>query len=133
MDPLMLIVTALGSLASSGGQSFISEAAKDAYTTLKTRVQQKFAGKPAAELVLQEHETDPGTWELPLKQALIEAQVDQDKDIVDAAQKVMTLVQPQQAAMGKYNVQITGNVQGFAQGDHQQVNMHFGIDPEEKK
>ena len=133
MDPLTLIVTALGSLASSGGQSFISEAAKDAYTALKTRVQQKFTGNPAAELALQEHETNPGTWELPLKQALREAQVDQDKDIIDAAEKVMTLVQPQQAAMGKYNVQITGNVQGFAQGDHQRVDMHFGIDPEEKK
>jgi hypothetical protein len=92
----------------------ISEAAKDAYTALKTQVQQKFVGKPAAELVLQEYETDPEAWEIPLKKKLMEVQVDQDKDIVDAAQKVMTLVQPQQAAMGKYNVQITGNVQGFA-------------------
>lgn len=133
MDPITLIVTALGTLAATGGQSIISEAAKDAYTVLKTRVQQKFAGKASAELVLQEHETDPDTWEIPLKKALIEAQVDQDEEIVAAAQKVMTLVQPQQAAMGKYNVQITGNVQGFAQGDYQQVDMHFGVDPEKKK
>ncbi len=133
MDPLTLILTALGTLAATGGQSFISEAAKDAYMALKTRVQQKFAGKPGAEIVLQEHEIDPNTWEVPLKKALIEAQVDQDQEIIAAAQKVMTRVQPQQAAMGKYNVQITGNVQGFAQGDNQQVNMHFGNDTQGKQ
>ena len=59
-------------------------------------------------------------------------QVDQDENIIETAQKVMTLIQPQQAAMGKYNVQITGNVQGYAQGDYQQVTMNFGNEPKEK-
>jgi hypothetical protein len=44
----------------------------------------------------------------------------------------MQLVQPQQAALGKYNVQITGEVHGFAQGDHQTVHINFGSVPEEK-
>jgi hypothetical protein len=38
----------------------------------------------------------------------------------------MGLVDPQQAATGKYNVQIAGNVQGLAQGDYQRVEMNFG-------
>ena len=63
---------------------------------------------------------------------LVQEQVDQDHEIIEAAQRVMQLVQPQQAAMGKYNVQITGNVQGFAQGDHQTVHMTFGKEPKEK-
>ena len=58
--------------------------------------------------------------------------IDQDQEIIEAAKKVMTLVQPQQAALGKYNVQITGNVQGFAQGDYQHVEMTFGSDTKEK-
>jgi len=37
-----------------------------------------------------------------------------------------------QAEMGKYNVQITGNVHGFVQGDNQQVTMNFGKEPEDK-
>src|SRR5579872_324701 len=126
MDPLTLILTALGTGAAAGGQAVASDAIKDAYAGLRSLIQQKFSGKRGAELALTEHENDPTTWEAPLKKALVQAQVDQDKEIIEAAQKMMTLIQPQQAAMGKYNVQVAGNVQGYAQGDYQQVNMNFG-------
>jgi hypothetical protein len=129
MDPITLILTALGAGAAAGGQSVASNAIKDAYTGLKTLVRRKFVGEPGSELALQEHESDPQTWEAPLKKALAEAHIEQDAAIIEAAQKMMTLVQPQQAAMGKYNVQITGNVQGYSQGDYQQVKMYFGNDP----
>ncbi len=79
-----------------------------------------------------EHEKQPDIWKAPLETQIKETQVDQDKEIIAAAQKLMTLVQPQQAAMGKYNVQITGGVQGYAQGDYQQVTMNFGNEPKEK-
>ena len=64
--------------------------------------------------------------------ALIEEHIDQEGEIIAAARNLMTLAQPQQAAMGKYNVQITGNVQGYAQGDNQNVTMNVGNAPEEK-
>lgn len=131
MDPVTLILAALGAGAASGGQTIATDAIKDAYAGLKTLIQRRFADKPSAELALTEHETDPTTWEAPLKKALLDAEIGQDEDIIEAAQKVMTLIQPQQAAMGKYNVQITGNVQGYAQGDHQQVTMNFGNEPKE--
>jgi len=132
MDPLTLILTALSTGAAAGSQAIASDAIKDAYTGLKSLIQRKLSGKSSAELALTEHEADPMTWEAPLKKALVQAQVDQDKDIIEAAQKMMTLIQPQQAAMGKYNVQITGNVQGYAQGDYQQVTMNFGNEQKEK-
>lgn len=50
---------------------------------------------------------------------------DWDKDIILAAQKPMEQANPQQAAMGKYNVRIGGNVQGFVQGDHADVEINF--------
>jgi len=132
MDPVTLILTALGAGAASGGQAIVTDAIKDSYAGLKALIQGKFAGKPKAELALTEHESDPETWQAPLKKSLVEEHVDQDPEIIEAAQKVMQLVQPQQAAMGKYNVQITGNVQGFAQGDHQNVMMNFGRESKEK-
>ena len=132
MDPLTLILTALTTGAAAGSQALASDAIKDAYAGLKRLIQRKFADKSSAELALNEYVTDPKTWEGPLRKALIQMQVDQDENIIETAQKVMTLIQPQQAAMGKYNVQITGNVQGYAQGDYQQVIMNFGNEPKEK-
>jgi hypothetical protein len=112
--------------------TLITDATKDSYAGLKALVQRKFAGKPKAELALAEHESDPETWKVPLKKALIEEQVDQDQEVIEAAQEVMKLVQPQQAATGKYNVQVAGNVYGYVQGDNPQVNMNFGSEPKEK-
>ena len=133
MDPITLILSALTAGVATAGQKVVSDAIKDAYAELKNLLQQKFAGKQGAEVALSEHETDPTTWEVPLKKALMQEHIDQDREIVEAAKKVTTLVQPQQAALGKYNVQITGNVQGFAQGDYQHVEMTFGSDPKEKQ
>lgn len=129
MDPITLILTALTTGAAASVKDVTSSAIKDAYNELKAFLQHKLAGKPSAEVALHEHETDPITWESPLRKELMQIQVDQDENIIEAAQKVMTLVQPQQAAVGKYNVQITGNVQGLAQGDHQQVTLNFGDEP----
>jgi hypothetical protein len=133
MDPVTLILTALGVGAASGGQAIANDAIKDSYAGLKALIVRKFAGNPSAEVALNEHERDPKTWEAPLKKALVQELVDQNQEIVEAAKQVMTLVQPQQAALGKYNVQITGNVQGFAQGDYQQVEMNFGRDLKEQQ
>jgi hypothetical protein len=125
MDPITLILTALTAGMAAAAQTVAGDTIKDAYTGLKSLLQQKFAGKQGAEVALQEHETDPTTWEAPLRQALTQAQVDQDEAVIKAAQKVMTLVNPQYAAIGKYNVQIVGNVEGFIQGEHNTITQNF--------
>jgi len=132
MDPLNLILTALGTGAAVGSQSIAGDAIKDAYTGLKTLLQRKFTGKSSAELALTEYENGQGIWEIALKQALMQVQADRDEDIIKAAQKVMEHLQPQQVAMGKYNIQVTGNIQGYAQGDFQQVTMNFEHEAKEK-
>lgn len=132
MDPVTLILTALTAGATASMKDTASLVVKDSYNGLKALIQSKFENKPKAQAVLLDHEKDPETYEKPLKKVLTEEHVDQDKDIVEFAQKVMAQVQPQQAAMGKYNVQITGNVQGSAIGDNQQVTMHFGDESKEK-
>ncbi|GHO98800.1 hypothetical protein KSF_088480 [Reticulibacter mediterranei] len=133
MDSLALILAALAAGAATGGQAIAGDALKDSYAGLKALIKRKFAGKPKAEMVLTEHESNPKIWEAPLKEALVQEHIDQDQQIMEAAQRVMQLVQPRQAAKGRYNVQITGDVHGFAQGDGQNVTMHFGGEPKEKK
>lgn len=132
MDAATLILTALGTGAAAGGQALITDAMKDSYAALKALVQRKFAGKAKAELALKEHEDDPATWEAPLKKFLVEEQVDQDQEVVVAAQKFMQQVQPQQAAMGRFNTQVGRNLYGQAQGDNQEVHMNFGSEFMEK-
>ena len=51
--------------------------------------------------------------------------------IVQAAQALLKLIQPQQASAGKYNVQI-GEAQGTVVGDNAQVTMTFGNKPKDK-
>jgi hypothetical protein len=132
MDPVSLIEGALVAGAAASAKDAAGQAVKDAYAGLKTLLSRLFAEKPKAQVIIDEHEADPDTYEKPLKKLLAEAHVEQEQEVLEAAQRVMNLVQPQQAALGKYNVQITGNVQGFAQGDHQQVAMHFGDKPKEQ-
>jgi len=126
MDPLTLIVTALVTGAAASLQDTATEAVKDAYHGLKGMIQRRFAGKPEAEVALTQAEKKPEVWQEPLKDALKETTADQDEEIIRAAEKLMGLLDPQEAAAGKYNVHIAGNVHGFAQGDHQHVEMNFG-------
>jgi hypothetical protein len=125
MDPLTLIITALVAGAAAGAQGTASEAIKDAYRGLKSLLSRKFANRPEAELALAKHEEMPQVWEAPLKDALSSVGANHDEEIVKAAQSLMALINPQLAASGKYNVQITGNVQGLVQGDHALVTMNF--------
>jgi hypothetical protein len=133
MDPVAIILTALTTGAAAAGQAVASDAIKDSYTGLKALIQRKFADKPKAELVLTEYESEPETWETPLKKALVEAHVEQEQEILEAAHRVLNLVQSQQTALSKISLQITGNVQGIAQGDHQQVTMNFDHKPKKKE
>ncbi|MDZ8141125.1 MAG: CHAT domain-containing protein [Nostoc sp. DedQUE04] len=51
------------------------------------------------------------------------------EEIIKADRELMAQVNPQKAAMSKYNTQIHGNVQGFIQGDNAQVEMTFRDKP----
>lgn len=100
MEPITLILTALV----SGAAQAASQAAPDAYKGLKALVQKKFAGKPAAEMVLTEHEADPETYAAPLRKHLVEAGVEQDEEILKAAQALLEQLQPQEAKVATVNI-----------------------------
>ena len=133
MDPITLILNALTAGAVASVQSTTSEAVKDLYNGLKTLIQRKLSGKQNAELVLSEYENDPGTWETPLKKALMQEHIDREQDILEAARSLILQFNPQQAISIKYSTQNYGTIEGFVQGDNQQITMNFGNKSAEEK
>ncbi len=125
MDPVTLIVTALAAGAAAALKDTASQAVKDAYAGLRALVQQRLAGKPAAETALAQYEAKPKVWEEPLKDGLAEAGAGEDAALLESAQRLLKLVQPQQAAQGKYNVQI-GEARGTVIGDNVHVTQNWG-------
>ena len=120
MEPTTLILSALAAGATAALQETASQAVKDAYAGLKALIQKRFAGKPEAEMALAQHEKKPEVWAAPLQDALVETGADRDEAIIEQAQAVLMLVQPQQVAQGKYNVQI-GKAEGVVIGDKARV------------
>lgn len=131
MEPTALIVSALVAGAATALKETASQAVKDAYTGLRALIQKHFAGKLEAEMALAQHEKKPEVWEAPLKDALAETGTDKDEAILQAAEKLLKLVQPQQVGTGKYSVQID-EAQGVVIGDQAHVEMTFGEEPESK-
>ena len=89
MDPVSLIVAALVAGVSTGGTSVVTAGAQDAYDGLKALVKDRFAGRPAAEVALVEHEKAPDVWEPALRQQIVESGADMDGGIVAAARQVL--------------------------------------------
>jgi hypothetical protein len=129
MDPVTLIVTALAAGAASALQDDLKESVKEtvkaAYDRLRGMLQGRFSGRPDGELVLARYEAAPGTWELPLRAELAAAGAENDTELVDAAQALLSLVDPAGARGGKYYISIRGG-QGIQVGDGNTQTNTFG-------
>jgi hypothetical protein len=123
MDPVTLIVTAL---ATGAANALSDSAVRDAYESLKSLVRRRLGRSQDGQLALREHATAPERWEQQLRTALAEAGADGDAELLRAAESVLRIVQVNQTAQGKYNIQIAGAVQGPVIGDHVEVKQSFG-------
>jgi hypothetical protein len=128
LDPITLIVTALAAGAALGVTDTASSAVKDAYAGLKALVRKRLAGRPDAELVLTRHEEAPETWQAPLMAELAGAAADHDRDLVAAAEALMSLVDGAGARAGKYTVDARG-ARGVQMGDHNRQDNVFNAPP----
>jgi hypothetical protein len=128
MDPVTLILGALAAGAIKGVGETTTTAVKDAYAGLKKLVAGRLAGRPSAVVALAEHEQDPETWEAPLGKALTEADAATDPQVIEAAERLMALVDPAGASAGKYTVDLRG-AQGVQVGDHNEQANTFGGPP----
>jgi hypothetical protein len=95
-------------------------------------LQHKFAGKQKSETILAEYESDPDTYEKPLKKMIVEAQLDQDQEIIAAAKQVLMLTQ-QQASPGQFTVNNQGTIHGLSQGIYNSpITQNFGEPSKDK-
>ena len=125
MDPITIIVSALTAGAITALQDTAGAAIKDAYQGLIALMKQKFSKDPKAAAALDGHTEDPETWQKVLEKSIRETGAAEDEQILLAARNLLELLQSQESSP-KYNVEITGDVKGFVQGDHANVTMNFG-------
>lgn len=85
MDPITLIVTALV----QGAAKAATDMVPDAYKGLRELLRQRFAGKPAAEKVLEEHAADPQTYEAPLRKQLEQSALAEDPEVLALARQLL--------------------------------------------
>src|SRR5215472_4389470 len=100
-DITSLILAVLASGSTAALQGVADKTVKDTYQALKELLRKKFAetqNEKVADLVLEKYEEKPEVWRAPLEEELIRANVDKDKQIVETAQKLATLVTPKDAA-----------------------------------
>ena len=128
MEPITLILTALAAGAAIGAPTVGKEMIQDGYQGLKTIIKRKFGDNQAAVTALEQYEAKPEVWEAPLKDALQESGAGEDKEIIQAAQQVMAVANPEQAAQGTYNVQIKGDVYGLVQDNKGEITQTFNFD-----
>ena len=88
MDKIQIILAAL-----VAGRANVELA--NAYADLVGRVRRAFGDNPKALRALEDYAEDPDTYERPLAKALVDARVDQNAEIVAAAQALLQTGQPQ--------------------------------------
>ena len=125
MDPITLILTALTAGATDSIKDATSEAVKDGYNGLKALIQRKFSDNADATTVLEKYEKKPEIWKAPLADELAQSRADQDQEIITKAQRLMAIIQPEQAAIGKFNIRFS-NSRGVVIGENNQVTNNFG-------
>jgi RIP homotypic interaction motif len=128
LDPVTLILGALAEGAIKGVGETATAVVKDAYAALKKLVAGRLAGKPTAEVALAEHAQDPETWKAPLGKALAETNATTDPEVIEAAERLMALVDPAGATAGKYTVDLRG-AHSVQVGDHNTMTNTFGAPP----
>src|SRR4051794_23293965 len=128
MDPITLIITALTAGAVAGAQGAATDAIKDGYAGVKALVLRRFQGHPSAATALDKHEAKPEAWRGALEAELVDAHADQDTAVVDAAQRLMALLDAAGTRAGKYQVDVRG-AHGVVVGDQGTQTNYFGTAP----
>jgi hypothetical protein len=126
VDPITLIVAALGTGLAVMGQATVTEAAKDGSQKLKSLIHSHFGQKPEHDAALAAFEKDPDGARPALVAALSEAGAHQDPAVVQAARSLLAETDPDEVATRKYSVLVQGDVKGMVTGDHNIVHMNFG-------
>lgn len=130
MEPISMIIAALGAGAITATKDTASTAVKDAYQGLKTLIKKKFAdqGKEDDSDIVDKHEKklDSEAFKALLKEELINVGIDKDEIIIKAAQELLKQEKPEESAAGKFSTVFQGEVKAAQLGDHNTQENTFG-------
>jgi hypothetical protein len=127
LDPVSLIVTALATGAAAILSDSTASATRKAYGELKRRMLSRLVGRTAAQSAL-EHVGESAAWRDVLTDAVAATDMGSDEVVLEAARRVMALVDPAGSSAGKYVVD-SRTAQGVQVGDgNVQINT-FGRRP----
>lgn len=104
MDRTALIVRALIAGNAAASSPGAPREVHSALGTLKGLLRSRLTGI-RTEFTLHRYEEDPAQWRHALTDLVAETELDRDTEIVDAAQRVMRLVDPTGTAKGTYVVE----------------------------
>lgn len=128
MDPISLIVEALGAGAAEALKDGAKDAIVAAYQRLRDRVRTLLAGNRTAEVVLAEHEKSPKAWKEPLAIQLAGSGVAADPELRAAAEALLTLLKAPAAAPqysivapGSQGIQVGSNTSQIAGNNNTQM------------
>ncbi len=128
MDFITPILSALSAGIAAGAQNSAAKAVADGYNGLVDLLKRKFSGKSKALETLADYETDPDTYEKPLRKTLAEViDPSQDGDIIEAADSLLQAVQ--QANIAHNQIINQGSIQGLVNENKGTINMAFGDPP----
>ena len=149
MDPISLIVAALLAGAAAATDGLAGEVVKDSYAALKGLLKKRFRRATESaeagterdastsmrmavdpEAVLEAHESDPETWDRPVREALRSTGADQDDEILAAARALLDAAGAGASQTGKYQVDARG-AQGVQVGHQGTMTNTFNAPPPE--
>jgi hypothetical protein len=96
----------------------------DAYVALKDAVVARFAGRPAAEVVLAEHAEDPQTYAKPLEKQVREAGLAEDQRVVELARALLQVMRTEGGPSDRFGINLA-QAQGVQVGDHNEQTNTF--------
>jgi hypothetical protein len=131
MEPISLIIAALGAGAIAAAKDTAGEAVQDAYKGLKELIKRKFEekGKSDSVSILDKYEQKPDKTKELLEDELKEAEIDKDEEIIRKVQELRELLEAvksqNQTSQKVFNSTFTAEKQANQQGDgnNQTVNM----------
>ena len=116
MDPISLILAALGAGALAGAKDTAGTAVKDAYQGLKTLIKKKFEGDVLGQAMVDAKPEEIKQAEGLLKDKITKAGADQDQEIIKVTQDLLDQVKEQPGGQEIINQTQTNTVSGVTVG-----------------
>ncbi|MDQ2882873.1 MAG: hypothetical protein M3Y48_17280 [Actinomycetota bacterium] len=124
MSGVELVAAALTAGATAGLTDTAHAAVHDAYTRLVSAVRHRLGRDDREDAVLDEHASDPIVRHEQLVAVLTSADAGEDTELVAAARRLLTQIDPLSVQGGKYVVDLR-EAKGVQIGDNPTMTLHF--------